>query len=49
MNGMGKKGQPNNAGLSPTKPKPSVMLKHNAGLASECTGVALRPNCHQIL
>ncbi|WP_207765144.1 lipase family protein [Stutzerimonas stutzeri] len=31
------------------QPKPSVMLKHNAGLASECTGVALRPNCHQIL
>ena len=31
------------------QPKPSVMLTHNAGLASECTGVALRPNCHEIL
>ena len=30
-------------------PKPSSMLKHNAGLASECTGIALKPNCHQVL
>ncbi|WP_217475562.1 lipase family protein [Stutzerimonas stutzeri] len=31
------------------QPKPSAMLKHNAGKASERTGVALKPNCHQLL
>lgn len=31
------------------QPEPSAMLKHNAGLASACTGVALRPNSHHIL
>lgn len=31
------------------QPKPSAMLKHNAGQACECTGIALRPNCHHVL
>jgi pimeloyl-ACP methyl ester carboxylesterase len=31
------------------QPKPSAMLKHNAGRASKCIGIALRPNWHHIL
>ena len=31
------------------QPKPSAMVKHNAGLASKCTGIALMPNCHHVL
>lgn len=31
------------------QPKPSAMLKHNAGQAAECVGIALTPNCHHVL
>ena len=31
------------------QPKPSAMVKHNAGLASKCTGIALKPSCHHLL